>query len=257
MDNGQIPLAITATAGTTDLGAIDPLPAIARLAQEYNTWLHVDAAYAGALLLSEYQHYLHGLALADSITVDFHKMFFQPISCGALLVKNKKHLSPLCFHADYLSREDDEETNLVDKSISTTRRFDALKLWMSLQTVDLDNFSKMISYLLELTQYAATVIESVPQLELLTQPNLTTVLFQVKVNHDQRPDNKTIDQFQPLLRRELLYSGQAVIAETKINGHTYLKLTLLNPCTNHRNIQQLIARIMNTAENLSLKSSAA
>jgi L-2,4-diaminobutyrate decarboxylase len=129
-----IPIALVATAGTTDLGAIDPLAPLAQLALQYGMWLHVDAAVGGALVLSDSEApRLAGIESADSITVDFHKLWFQAISCGAFLVRDSASLAPALIHADYLNPADDEGLpNLVDKSLQTTRRFDALKLLVSL-----------------------------------------------------------------------------------------------------------------------------
>lgn len=249
----QIAMAIVATAGTTDLGAIDPLEDIASLAKTYDCWLHVDAAYGGALLLCQHSNKkLKGLQLADSITVDFHKMFFQPISCGALLVKDRSTLQPVCFHADYLSREGDEEPNLVDKSLSTTRRFDALKLWFSLQTLGRQGFADMLQQIQYLAQYTANTIRQHPHLDLLVEPNLTTVLFRlVKPNNEDTSTRYYSDQFHQRLRRQLLQSGKAVIAETRIESQLFLKLTLLNPCVNENNIDQLLNTIVDTAGQLS------
>ncbi len=103
-DVGLIPIALVATAGTTDLGAIDPLAALAQLAEEYGLWLHVDAAVGGALVLSDREApRLAGIDRADSITVDFHKLWFQAISCGAFLVRDSASLAPALIHADYLN----------------------------------------------------------------------------------------------------------------------------------------------------------
>lgn len=244
-----IPLAIVATVGTTDLGSIDALTPIADIAQQHQCWLHVDAAYGGALLLSaQHAKRLEGIDRADSITVDFHKLFFQPISCGALLVKSAQSLSPVCFHADYLSRPDDEEPNLVDKSLATTRRFDALKLWFSLQTVGKAGFSAMLDKLFSLTQYTYQSMQQQAGFNVLCKPQLTTVLFQLTVlnQQDKAQDNHLHQQ----LRRQLLHSGKAVIAETKIKQKVWLKITLLNPCADYQDIDALLVLLNTTANQL-------
>lgn len=127
-NDGLMPFALVGTAGTTDHGAIDDLAGLADVAQQHNLWLHVDGAYGGALILSRHKTRLHGIERADSLSVDFHKLFYQPISCGAVLLKDKENFKYLLHHADYLNREDDLLPNLVDKSIATTKRFDALKV---------------------------------------------------------------------------------------------------------------------------------
>ena len=86
---GNIPFLVVCTVGTTDFGSIDPLNETAELCKKYNMWLHVDAAYGSGVILSQkYKSRLCGIEKADSISVDFHKMFLQPISCSAVLVKN-------------------------------------------------------------------------------------------------------------------------------------------------------------------------
>lgn len=156
---GLIPFAVVGTAGTTDHGAIDDLTAIAQIAQHHQLWFHVDSAYGGALILSRYKTRLAGIEQADSVSVDFHKLFYQTISCGALLLKDKANFKYLLHHADYLNREHDELPNLVDKSISTTKRFDALKVFMTMQNVGPDVLGEMVEHLIEQTQCVAQKIE--------------------------------------------------------------------------------------------------
>ncbi|HEY9736340.1 MAG TPA: pyridoxal-dependent decarboxylase, partial [Trichocoleus sp.] len=99
-----LPIALVATVGTTDFGSIDPLPELAQIARTQDLWLHVDAAYGGALILSDRnQSLLAGIEAADSITVDFHKLFYQPISCGAFLLKVRSHFELIKRHAAYLN----------------------------------------------------------------------------------------------------------------------------------------------------------
>jgi L-2,4-diaminobutyrate decarboxylase len=93
---GERPLALVATAGTTDFGSIDPLPALAERARERGLWLHVDAAWGGGLLFSDrHRGLLAGIEAADSVTVDFHKLLWQPAGCGAFLVRDRALLAPL------------------------------------------------------------------------------------------------------------------------------------------------------------------
>lgn len=130
-----LPIAVVATAGTTDFGSIDPLLELSVCARRHDLWFHVDAAFGGALILSDrHRDKLAGIAAADSITVDFHKLFYQPISCGAFLLRSGHHFSLLRLHADYLNPESNAEFGILDlvvNSIQTTKRFDALKLFMA------------------------------------------------------------------------------------------------------------------------------
>ncbi|CAM5499038.1 pyridoxal-dependent decarboxylase [Streptomyces badius] len=116
---GAVPMAVVATAGTTDFGSIDPLPEIAALCEQFAVWMHVDAAYGCGLLASRERGGLDGIAHADSVTVDYHKSFFQPVSSSAVLVRDRAVLRHATYHAEYLNpRRTVEERipNQVDKS---------------------------------------------------------------------------------------------------------------------------------------------
>jgi L-2,4-diaminobutyrate decarboxylase len=238
-----IPFCVVGTAGTTDLGAIDDLQAIANIAKQQKMWFHVDGAYGGALILSSHKDRLAGIEVADSISTDFHKLFFQPISCGALLIRDNRNFKYLLHHADYLNRETDELPNLVDKSIATTKRFDALKLLMSMQALGTDKFGAMYDHLISLTLQVAELVEATADFELLAQPQLSTVLF--RFNHNQDADLNMINQ---RLRLDLLTAGQAVLGETKLQGNICLKLTILNPCLQLSDFDGLFTKIAKFAQ---------
>ena len=246
-----IPFCVVGTAGTTDLGAIDDLQAIAAISEQHSMWFHVDGAYGGALILSSHKDRLAGIELADSISTDFHKLFFQPISCGALLIRDKHNFKYLLHHADYLNRETDELPNLVDKSIATTKRFDALKLLMSMQALGTDKFGAMYDHLISLTQDVAALVTATDKFELLAQPQLSTVLFRynnLSTNNDVTIEHEEeISVINQRLRLDLLTAGQAVLGETKINGYTCLKLTILNPCLQLNDFQSLFTKIADFA----------
>ncbi|NIE51743.1 aspartate aminotransferase family protein (plasmid) [Pantoea dispersa] len=250
--NGEQILAIVATAGTTDAGAIDPLREIAAIAAEHNIWVHVDAAWGGALLLSEkYRHYLDGLELVDSVTLDFHKQYFQTISCGAFLLKDARHYELMRYQAAYLNSEFDEEAgvpNLVSKSLQTTRRFDALKLWMGLEALGQKQYAAIIDHGVSLAQDVAQFVESEPRLELVMQPQLASVLFRYRPA--QLSDSAQIALFNQRIGDALLESGRANVGVTEHAGVTCLKLTLLNPTVTLEDIKLLLALVEKTADQL-------
>ncbi|BFO10149.1 aspartate aminotransferase family protein [Serratia rubidaea] len=250
--NGEQIMAIVATAGTTDAGAIDPLRDIAQIAAQHQIWLHVDAAWGGALLLSEqYRHYLDGIELVDSITLDFHKQFFQTISCGAFLLKEARHYELMRYQAAYLNSEFDEAQgvpNLVSKSLQTTRRFDALKLWMGLEALGQKQYAEIIDHGITLSQQVAEYVSAQPTLELVMQPQLASVLFR------SRPAQQTDDAAVALLNQRigdnLLESGQANVGVTEFNGVTCLKLTLLNPTVTLDDVKRLLDLVDSAAQGL-------
>lgn len=243
---GLIPFAVAATAGTTDFGSIDPLPAIAALAREHGLWMHVDAAYGGALLMSpSHRGRLAGLEHADSVTIDFHKAFFQPVSCSALLLRDRVHFALVNIAADYLNpgdHEDDGFPDLVNWSLQTTRRFDALKMWLSLRSVGAERFAAMIDSLVEKAQWLAFTLEGDERFDLLHRPEFGCVVFRYR---HERADwlNDTIPKY--LFRR-----GEAVIGHTRIDGRPCLKLTLINPMSGTVELLALLDKIDGAARAL-------
>lgn len=239
-----LPFALVGTCGTTDFGSIDPLIELATIAKEEELWFHVDAAYGGALILSESHNWkLEGITAADSITVDFHKLFFQPISCGAFFVKNSESFRFLHHHADYLNPIEDEREgipNLVNKSIVTSRRFDAFKLFLSLKTVGISLFSEMIDATFNLAQKTANYLSQQPNIIVENKnPELNTVIFRFE---PQTPSGD-VCKINRKIQQEMLYESKAAIAKTSVNGRTYLKFTMLNPRTNMEHIYEIVGEI--------------
>lgn len=247
---GLIPMAVVATAGTTDFGSIDPLTEIANMARQAGAWLHVDAAYGAALLFSlRHREKLLGIEKADSVSLDFHKLFWQPISCAAFLLRESENFRYMKLHADYLNPELHEELgvpNLVTRSVATTRRFDALKLWASFQALGRRKFAEMIEATIGQAARAADFIRSQKQLELMHEPVMTCVVFRYQ------PENREIDsdKFNAVLRQRLFESGAAVIGHTVALGKQCLKLTCMNPLTTPGQIEQLLGLIVNYGETL-------
>ncbi|MBH0172253.1 aspartate aminotransferase family protein [Fictibacillus sp. 23RED33] len=240
---GLVPMCIVATAGTTDFGSIDPIQEVAAIAQNHGLWLHVDAAYGGALLLSKkHFHKLTGIERADSITIDFHKQFYQPISCGAFFVKDRANFKYIAHHADYLNPENDEQdglVHLVSKSVQTTRRFDALKLFMSLRIVGEKNFASMIDYTLHLANQAAGVMDQNPQIEVCNvNPEINAIVFRYT---DAATDS--LDELNTYIYKKILHTRTALVAKTKVKDEVFLKFTLLNPRTTIVDIEDILHSI--------------
>lgn len=253
---GLVPMAVVATAGTTDFGSIDPLPQIASLAQSAGAWFHVDAAYGSALLFSHrHRSKLQGIDSADSVSMDFHKLFWQPISCAAFLLRNAGHFRYLKLHADYLNPESHEERgvpNLVTRSLATTRRFDALKLWVSLQAMGRTRLGEMIDATLELAAHAADFIRRNARLELVHEPILGCVVFRYCPANSASESNT----FNADLRQLLFERGIAVIGHTIVRGRQCLKLTCMNPCTSKQQIEELLQSILAEGGELERQKSA-
>ena len=241
---GLIPFCAVATFGTTDFGSIDDAKGMRELCDRYGMHLHADAAYGSGLIMSErYRERISAIALCDSLTVDFHKMFLLPISCSAIIVRDRELLKCFELHADYLNREEDEEDgyiNLVGKSMQTTRRFDALKVYMAFQTRGSEGFGRIIDTAVGNASYFYGRISEDPDFIAPVEPEMSSVVFALAGGDDL---NKKV-------RRQLLSEG-TVIGQTVKDGRVMLKFTLLNPNLGPSQIDGIITRIKEIGAGLS------
>ncbi|CAA0155793.1 Siderophore biosynthesis protein TbsA. Putative L-2,4-diaminobutyrate decarboxylase [Tenacibaculum maritimum] len=252
--DGNIPIAVIATLGTTDYGSFDPIKTINKIAKGQKMWLHVDGAYGGCYVLTDtHKELFEGVEEADSITIDFHKTLFQPVSCSAFLAKNKKNFQYVSYYADYLNpieNKDTERPNLIEKSIQTTRRFDALKVWLTLKTL---GTKTIVSYLEEVHHLAVKVYEAIhvdSELEAAHAPELSTVVFRYK--HTGIEEGIVHDAINLYIKNTLYKAGSASIASTKLHGNIYLKFTLLNPKNTINNLLNILEMIKSTGEQYSI-----
>ncbi len=178
---GHTPIMINATAGTTVLGAFDPLDQIAQVAEAEGVWMHVDGALGGSVLLSKKnRHLLAGSHLADSFTWNAHKMMGVPLSCSAILLKEQgllaKHFNE---SAGYLFQADVDDLNPGTRSIQCGRRNDALKVWAAWLYHGDEGYRKRIDHLFDLALFAADKIDADPDLDLVAPPESICVCFEV------------------------------------------------------------------------------
>jgi L-2,4-diaminobutyrate decarboxylase len=247
---GLVVMAVVATAGTTDFGSIDPLPEIAELCEQFGVWMHVDAAYGCGLLASlKYRGRIDGIERADSVTVDYHKSFFQPVSSSAVLVRDADTLRHATYHAEYLNPRrmvQERIPNQVDKSLQTTRRFDALKLWMTLRVMGADGVGQLFDEVCDLAGRAWELLAADPRFDVVVEPQLSTLVFR----HIPAgvTDPAEIDRANLYARKALFASGDAIVAGTKVGGRHYLKFTLLNPETTVDDIVAVLDLIAGHAE---------
>ncbi|MEU8903830.1 pyridoxal phosphate-dependent decarboxylase family protein [Streptomyces mirabilis] len=228
-------LLVAATAGTTDAGLIDPLPDIADLCEAHGTRLHIDAAYGGGLLFSDHHRgKLDGLDRAHTVTLDLHKLGWQPVAAGLLVVKDPHDLDALSHRADYLNADDDTEAGLPDllgRSLRTTRRPDILKVAVTLKTLGRAGLGALVDQVCAHAVELADLVEAHPGFELYDPPTLTTVLF--------RPAEAS-DEAVAAVRRTLLHEGRAVLGRALLDDRLWLKATLLNPHTRPGDLAALL-----------------
>jgi glutamate/tyrosine decarboxylase-like PLP-dependent enzyme len=236
--DGLRPIAFVATAGTTDLGAIDPIEALAERAAEHGAWLHVDAAVGSGLMLSDaLRARLRGIERADSVTCDLHKLWWQPFPASALLVPDVQALRAVHYASVYLNRPEDEaegQLNLVGRSLDTSRRFDALKVLIALRATGRRRMAELVERCVALAEHGAAAVRARPRLELVAAPSTVMVCFRVRGD----------DALNTRVQRALFASGEAVLGRTRVKGAVVLKLTLVNPVITPEAIDALLDAVV-------------
>ncbi|EFL26943.1 putative L-2,4-diaminobutyrate decarboxylase, partial [Streptomyces himastatinicus ATCC 53653] len=229
------PTLLVATAGTTDTGAIDPLPHLADLCDGHGATLHIDAAYGGPLLFSDtLNKRLDGLDRAHTVALDLHKLGWQPAAAGLLAVPDTAALAPLGHRASYLNADDDTDAGLPDllgRSLRTTRRADILKIAVTLRALGRHGLGDLVDQVCAHAHALADLVQARPALELYARPTLSTVLF--------RPKGAGPGAVAAL-RRGLLHRGTAVLGRAATPEGLWLKATLLNPHIQPGDLRRLL-----------------
>lgn len=242
---GRQPFCVVANAGATNTGAVDPLPAIADVCESEDLWLHVDGAYGASAVFSERgRSALNGLGRADSLSLDPHKWLFQPYECACVLLRNRRLLRDT-FHttAEYLydvAREEDDEINFFDYGIQLTRRFRAFKLWMSLKTFGADAFAAAIDHGFALAEYAESVVQSLPDWEVVAPAQMGVFAFRYAPPHLSEDERSTANI---QLTNRMNEDGFAMLSTTVLRGATIIRLCPINPRTTHDDIHQTLEKL--------------
>ena len=182
LEAGLTPCFVNATAGTTVLGAFDPLVAIADVCKRHKVWLHVDGAYCGGVIFSkQHAHLVAGLEHSDSFSFNAHKMLNTPLTCSILVTRNKKHLyDSFANEAKYLYQTDVDEFNLGKSSLQCGRRNDALKIWTLWKAIGTTGLSKMVEQQFHLADVARNYIRNNPDCTLYSFDESISVCFNYK-----------------------------------------------------------------------------
>jgi len=239
---GLVPFAIAAVAGSTNTGSVDLTAELADLAERERLWLHVDAAYGGGAAFSErIAPRVPDLERADSVTIDPHKWFFQAYDIGALVVKRREDLRQT-FHRtpEYYRHPSPEDAplNWFEYSIEGTRRFRALKLWLSWKHLGTSGFARLIEHNVDLAAYLAARCRDAPDFEVVPdEPELSVVCFRHLPNG---LDGDALDAYQDRLQVALEASGEAWVSTTKIRGATYLRAGIVNYLSTEEDVDRML-----------------
>jgi glutamate/tyrosine decarboxylase-like PLP-dependent enzyme len=252
-EGGLVPFAIAAVCGSTNTGSIDALGDLADLAADQDLWLHVDAAYGGAVRLSPGESWrADGLERADSVTVDPHKWLYQAADVGALVVRRGQDLTRT-FHRtpEYYRRGQDEEgdeaLDWYALTMEGTRRFRGLKLWMSWRHLGTAGLGRLVDANLELARYLAARCREAEEFDILPEePELSVVCLRHLpggVEAARRMSPEALDQHQDEVQRALEVSGEGWLSTTRLRGRTYLRAGVVNYLSTERDVDHLLNAI--------------
>ena len=222
---GLRPMMVIGSAGTTDVGAVDPLEKIAQVAKKYDMWFHVDAAYGGFFLLTELgKSIIQGTRKADSIVIDPHKGLFLPYGSGVILVKHLKKLyDSQHTTANYMQDTYDvDEYSPSDLSPELSRHFRGLRMWMPLKLFGVAPFKAALDEKIYLCRYFYKKMKNLPNFELGPTPDLSITFFRYK------PAQGSVDSFNKKLAKAIQEDGRVFLSSTQINNQYYLRMAILN-----------------------------
>lgn len=247
-DRGIPAMAIVATAGTVNTGAIDPLAKIAAIAGTYGAWLHVDGAY-GALASIAIRDAFDGLSGANSISLDPHKWLYQPIDCGCLLYRDsaaaQRTFSQSGDYARSLNTDPFESVAFFEESLELSRRFRALKLWFSLRYHGLAAFRKSIEKDLAQARRLGTLIANENELQLMAPIQLSAVCFRY-IGKDNLPETK-LDELNFEILRRVNARGRIYLSNATLHGRFCLRACITNHRTTDSDIDCVTSEVVAAA----------
>jgi L-2,4-diaminobutyrate decarboxylase len=252
---GRPVLAVVATAGSTATGSFDELEAIAELCRESGVWLHVDAAHGGSFLASPVlRKRLRGIERADSVSWDPHKMMFMPISAGAVLVRDHRHLdAAFSQSAPYLFHPRPGETRSSDtgqRTLQCSRRLDALKIWIALRHYGLDEIARLQERTVRITARLYEKLLDTDDFDPFHGPESNILCFRHLPDRLRAARGEAQDAFQAELRTRWNESGEGWITATVLRGRRVLRVTLINPATEESHLDRMIEGLRRIGEGL-------
>lgn len=254
---GKTPIAVVASAGTVNTGAIDPLARIAEIARQHGAWFHIDGAYGALAAIAERKKF-DGLELADSISLDPHKWLYQPLDCGCLLYRSPEAAQKAFSHSgDYtraLSADPIEKFAFFEESLELSRRFRALKLWLSLRYHGLKAFRESIRKDLAHAHHLANAIAREPQLELMGRGELSAVCFRHRGTDGMSPE--ALNQFNAAILQRTQRRGRVYISNATLAGRFCLRACIVNHRTNDADIDAVIPEVLAAARQLAVEAPA-
>lgn len=228
-EQGGTPFFVAGTSGTTVRGAYDSIGDLLALRDKHSFWLHIDAAWGGAVLVSDVlrERYMRGIEKVDSLTWDFHKMLGTALMCNVFLINNREHtLGRVCSGGNdsYLFHGKNTNTvyNLGEVSLQCGRRVDSLKWFLDWKFYGRKGFGERVEYSLELCRYAEQVVRNYEELELVFPRNSFNICFRYLWK------NELGDDLNLPLREKLYHEGSSLVGYAYHENRPFLRLLLAN-----------------------------
>jgi glutamate/tyrosine decarboxylase-like PLP-dependent enzyme len=254
VEAGLTPIAIVGSAGTVATGSIDPLPQLADIASDFGAWFHIDGAY-GALAAIAEPALFAGLDQADSLSLDPHKWLYQPLDCGCLLYRDaadaRRAFSHTGDYAKSLLDDPVESFAYFEESIELSRRFRALKLWLSLRYHGLEKFREAIRNDLQHAQLLSRLIAAESELELLAPVKLSAVCFRFFPRAGRGDD---ADELNRKILQHVVQRGKVYLSNASIHGKFSLRACFVNHRTRPDDVAVIIAEVLATGRELSAEA---
>ncbi|HKB41462.1 MAG TPA: aminotransferase class V-fold PLP-dependent enzyme [Gemmataceae bacterium] len=256
-DGGKRPWAVVANAGATNTGAVDPLTALADLCRQERLWLHVDAAYGWvATLVPEGRKLLEGIGAADSLTLDPHKWFGQTFEAGCVLVRDGRLLArAFTMRPEYMQDVEpaEDEINFADHGIALSRRFRALKIWLSVQVLGMGWFRRLVERCCLLAELGQRLLERAGCFEVLSPRELSIVGFRHVppgfVGQGAAADEQ-LDALNLALVEALRVTGRAFLSSTRLRGKVALRFCFVNWRTTATDVEEVVALLCDLGNRL-------
>jgi len=243
---GKTPVAIVGTAGTVATGSIDPLAELAAIAKSCGAWFHVDGAF-GALAAIARPADFAGMNQADSLSLDPHKWLYQPLDCGCLLYRDRaaaqKTFSYTGDYAKSLLEDPVESFSFFDETLELSRRFRALKLWLSLRFHGLNAFRQQIDNDLEMASHLKGLVARAPDLELMAPVPLSAVCFRF-VPASQPLRDPQLDDFNLKILNRVQRGGRVFISNATIHGSFALRACIVNHRTTRPDVEAVVDEVV-------------
>lgn len=259
---GRVPMAVVATAGTTNTGNVDPLRPITAVARDAGVHVHVDAAYGGALLFSgRYRDRLDGIEAADTVTVDPHKWLFQPFSLGGLFVRDGKALNAsFRTEPDYLRKDLESEPERLDfyhYSMEGSRPFRGLKFWFTLKALGRRGLGALVDRTMEIAFHLERRVRSDGRFEAIDAPvELASVCFRylppwsrrlTRADRARPAALERLNRTQKSIQQEIERRGFAWFPTIILRGEVHFRFGVFNYRTTDKDVDAVLAHIVRVA----------